>query len=467
MASPSDPFYLTDLFLGDHTNPARATDRIRPVPVRSGNQIASDNLNYANDPSGDPGDSACTMPSTNAQMTTAQISDNWEKLAKTLGLNEQCTQTARETLVNLTPTSSGFWNNISGGSSVDKTYLDNQMQAKGCGSFSTNLNSVYNQMSSLKCQYTKMIATNSTDVKNNANVTVRIIQPSAEAAAEIKEILRDYDDHIRSYDLTRPTPAEFIGMSLEMVNVFLSTHERGRAELIRSKNAFQTENPIIASISNSTINAVSKATTTTSTIAEFDSTSSASVKTSIKNAATATAISHIEQSLGLGALPPNARNFVQSQVNDITEQRTNQILSQITQNTVRDRSGVGTVIEITGRVSGSTIIAMAESTVDAKVHSSMKSAISIGEEIASNIVTALDSEHLLITQSDGVGDAIQGVLNAASERARYRKEENQSFWGGFFTTTSVIIIVFIIVGGYFGYKYLQARTVGGMKYGRR
>jgi hypothetical protein len=466
MASPADPFYLTDLFLGDHTNPARATDRIRPVAVRSGNQIASDNLDYANDPNGDPGDSACTMPSTNAQMTTAQISDNWEKLAKTLGLNEQCTQTAREVLYNATPTNNG-WLAALAGNTIDKTYLDNQMSAKGCGSFSTNLNSVYNQMSSLKCQYTKMIATNSTDVKNGANVTVRIVQPSAEAAAEIREILRDYDDHIRSYDLNRPTPAEFIGMSLEMVNVFLSTHERGRAELIRSKNAFQTENPIIASISNSTINAFSKATTTISTIAEFNSTTSASVKTAIKNAATATAVSHIEQSLGLGALPPNARNFVQSQVNDITEQRTNQILSQITQNTVRDRSGAGTVIEITGRVSGSTIIAMADSTVDAKVHSSMKSAISIGEEIASNIVTALDSEHSLLTQSDGVGDSIQAVLNAASERAKYRKEENQSFWGGFFTTTSVIIIVFIIVGGYFGYKYLQGRTGGGMRYGRR
>ena len=476
MPNPEDAFFLTDTFLGDHMDVAkRARDRINPVPVRTGNQITTENLQHGTG-TDDPTSAAeiaagCNMGSTNPIMLITEVQNNWEKLSKTLGLSEQCTRTARTALEQTSGGGSAagisLFGVVGAEYNFDSTKFDNYMSERGCGTMGTNLQSVYNQMSSLKCQYASMSTQSNIIANANSSVTVRIIQPSAAAAAAIRETLRDYDDNIRSHDLNRPTPAQLAGLSIEMVNVWLASHERTRSELIRSKNLFQAENPMVASVTNSTINATTKAETTVSVIAEFDTTSTTQVKTAIANAATAVASSAIEQSLGGNALQGNARNFVSSQANNITEQRINQIISQISSNTVRSRSDTQSEIEITGRVSGSTLNAMAASTVDAKVHTTMKAAISIGEELASNIVTSLDAEHSIITRSDGINDALQAILSSATERRKNQNDHDKSFWGGFFTMTSVIVIILIIVGGYFGYKYLQGRSGGGTKYGRR
>jgi hypothetical protein len=151
-----------------------------------------------------------------------------------------------------------------------------------------------------------------------------------------------------------------------------------------------------------------------SVMSEFDSNTTAKIKTTISNVASDTAIQNIQQSLGVNALPPNAREYVKKSVTDVTEQRTNQIINQLSDNKITSSQRTGTVIEVTGRVSGTTLNAMAKSTIDVKVHTAMKSAISIGEEIASNIVTALKTEHSIITQSDGIGNIISGSTNVGN-----------------------------------------------------
>ena len=115
---------------------------------------------------------------------------------------------------------------------------------------------------------------------------------------------------------------------------------------------------------------------------------------------------------------------------------------------------------------------MVDSSIDVKIFTAMKSAISIGEEVAQHIVTGLTIERQVEQESDGVDDTWQAALDASTERARLRTDETKSFWGGLFTSTSVVIIVAVIVAAIAAYYYMQSQSPGGAikkftGYGRR
>ena len=475
-SSTSDnPYFLTDMFFGPHTDIAdRRQDRIRPVVVSSGENLRTTDLNYGGSSTSYPavsagtnGENGCNAPSNvNTENILKGAAENVEAIGKSLGLSQPCIQTAKTHLGTATPVNNSWLNALTGG--VDKTSLDTAMENAGCGQFSTSLTNVFNQMSSLKCQFTNMTVQTDAQTLSNASVTVKIIQPSAENITYIRAIARDYDEQIQYHELHRPQPSEYAGFSLELVNVFLSSWERGKTELIRSKEHFLSENPVIATLQGSTINAESVATSKITTMTEMNASQQTSIIRDIKNTATETAVQKIQSSVGLGALGDNAREYVQQQVSNVTETRENQIVNMLNQNKLRAVNTSSVEVQITGRVSGSTINAMAKSDVDVKVQTALKSAIAIGEQVASQIVTALGIEHSLINRSDGIDNVAQGILNAQSERAKLRKEESESWWGGFFTIFAVIAIILIVVGGYFGYQYLQSRTGGKtMGYGRR
>jgi hypothetical protein len=313
-----------------------------------------------------------------------------------------------------------------------------------------------------------MTSNTAATIYNNVQVSVSINSPSAESVAAITEVALDFDNQIRYYNELRPSPSDFPSNArLEVINAFTSAWERGRNQLVNAKAQFLADNPLTVSLTNSTITARSIASVKYEEITDLDATTTQNVMTSIENVATETAVQKIQQALGVHALPPNSREYIQNQVSNVTTTRETQIVNLINQNNLVIDQNSTIKIDISGRVSNSTIDAMATGSVDVKVLTTLKSAVSIGETVASHIVTGLQIEQSHSTQSDGIDDLWADALDASTERARFRKDENQTFWTGMWIVAAIIACVVL----YFGYQYLTARTgggiKGGMKYGRR
>jgi hypothetical protein len=476
-ADSDNPYFLSDMFLRNATPfPGRTSRAIQPVGVRSGDQIQLKAIDYGEDPATNtnmaaatilPEDRGCSNPPnpSSSQSILNGAAANAENIAKTLGLSQPCVQAAKAKLT-VSAGSQSWLDTLMG--NRDKTNIDNQMMSSGCGSFSTSLNNVFNEMASLRCQYTSMTSNTASAIYNNVQVSVSINSPSAESVAAITEVAHDFDNQIRYYNELRPSPSDFpSNASLEVINAFTSSWERGRNQLVNAKAQFLADNPLTVSLTNSTITARSIASVKYEEITDLDATTAQNVMTSIENVATETAVQKIQQALGVHALPPNSREYIQNQVSNVTTTRETQIVNLINQNNLVIDQNSAIKIDIFGRVSNSTIDAMATGSVDVKVLTTLKSAVSIGETVASHIVTGLQIEQSHDTQSDGIDGLWADALDASTERARFRKDENETFWTGMWIVGAIIACVVL----YFGYQYLTARTgggiKGGMKYGRR
>ncbi len=476
-ASSDNPYFLSDMFLRNATPfPGRTSRGIQPVGVRNGDQIQLKAIDYGEDSSTNtnmaepaqlPEDRGCSNPPnpSSSQSILNGAAANAENIAKTLGLSQPCIQAAKAKL-SVSAGSQTWLDTLLGGR--DKTNVDQQMLSSGCGSFSTSLNNVFNEMASLRCQYTNISSSTNSATYNNVQVSVSINSPSADSVAAITEVAHDFDNQIRYYNELRPSPSDFpSNASLEVINAFTSSWERGRNQLVNAKAQFLADNPLTVSLTDSSITARSIASVKYEEITDLDAATAQNVLTSVENIATETAVQKLQQALGVHALPPNTREYIQNQVSNVTTTRETQIVSLINDNNLVVDQNSAIKIEIFGRVSNSTIDAMASSSIDVKVLTTIKSAVSIGETVASHIVTGLQIEQSHSTQSDGIDGLWADALDASTERARFRKDENQTFWTGMWIVVAIIACIVL----YFGYQYLKARTGGGMKggmnYGRR
>ena len=473
-----DPYFLSKLFEVDNQawrpgingGNSAFRDTIRNVPVRKASEIPDLKLDYTTgfEEEKDPeDDSNCKFPESSITKLNAGAAANAENIAKALNLGQECVVAATVDLGSEVP--KNWLESLLG---TDASELKGNMNSSGCGDFSTSLNNIFNEMSSLKCQMSKTQSSEEITFNTGSSIKILFVAPDPRTREGIEAVTDRLTRQLQFYMGTQPKVREYADLPITYYNAALSAWRTGFNELTRNIDAWLKDNPISITVRNTTINAkinnLSKIfiSTDISTEAEAD------VILSVENIATETAVMKIQEALGMNAMPANARTYIQSQVSNQTTSRQDQIISQINQNKITVNSNDEIYLEIQGSVSDSVINAEIANQYDIKIHTAMKSSMSIGETVAANIVAGIKIEQELIVDSGGLDDAWEDVLDSGTERTKIRKDASKSFWSGLFTSTTIVLIVAAIVAAIAAYYYLKSQSPGGltksfMKFGRR
>jgi len=463
-----EPHFLSDLFQIDNVIYRPNQEQvIGNVPVRRADEIPNLMLDYGQlgaessqklkaMTSGPEQDVGCSFDPPSAGKVLAGAGVNSARIAEALGLDSECVISATTNLGNEVP--KNWWESLVG---TNAAQIDGNMNSTNCGDFSTSLNTIFNEMSSLKCQMSKTVSDVAITFNSSSRIKIMFVAPDPRTRDGIQSVTDSLTRQVEFYMRTQPNVRDYFGLPIEYFNAALSAWRSGFNELTRTLDSWLKDNPISITIRNTTINAKIANLTTLFVSTDMDTDTEAAVIMSVENIATETAIQKIQEALGLNSMPPNARTYIESQVANQTTSRQDQILSQINQNSITVNADDEIYLEIQGSVSNSVINASIENQYDIKVHTAMKSSMSIGETVASNIVAGIKIEQDLITESKGLEDPWKDVLDTGTERLAIRKKASSDFWGGLFASGSVVMIVGIIVAAIAAYYYMQSQSPGG------
>jgi hypothetical protein len=277
---------------------------------------------------------------------------------------------------------------------------------------------------------------------NSSNITIRVRGATPETARLIVKIQQDYQKQISDYRREeRPSLSEQATLyreSPELYNAIMASYEQGLLDLQRALEHYTDEHPIEGNMIGSTISISQKLRSEVVIMDDISPEENADIKTEIETLASESAIQKIQEEIGLGALPPNARAFVEQNSKQISEEQVDQTMSIINQNKMKVDNKGGIIIEVYGSMLGSTIILSTESEIDVKVQTSIASAISLAEQVTSRVVSGLKVERHLIYKGEGVTDVWGKIISGATERFGITAITDTVYW----IAIAIVIAVF-------------------------
>jgi hypothetical protein len=375
------------------------------------------------------------------KLTAGEVA-NAEAIGKALGMSEKCVQATKEYFQQdiSDPNAWSFASFL--GVPHDRSRTDSFMNSEGCGDFFSSLQNVYSSMARMRCQFTNIKNESEIRSVNSSNITVRVRGATPETARLIVKIQEDYQKQISDYRREeRPSLSEQAALyreSPELYNAIMASYEQGLLDLQRALEHYTDEHPIEGNMIGSTISISQKMRSEVVIMDDISPEENADIKTEIETLASESAIQKIQEEIGLGALPPNARAFVEQNSKQISEEQIDQTMSIINQNKMKVDNKGGIIIEVYGSMLGSTIILSTESEIDVKVQTSIASAISLAEQVTSRVVSGLKVERHLIYKGEGVTDVWGKIISGATERFGITAITDTVYW----IAIAIVIAVF-------------------------
>lgn len=293
----------------------------------------------------------------------------------------------------------GFgWGERSG--QVTTQVIDSQLLESGCGSVFANVNDILVRMRRISCNVAQNMTQSTSEVSTNASVVVRV-EPTDGA----------YERLLQSRELTLQLFAALPDSHAAKIEALSAQLERQSQE-IQEFGRIEMESTVVK------VSAGTRITVLSTTVQKLASLVSQDVKDIAKSAA----VQVLEQEFGLMANSPN----VKSLVNEEIERHTDDINTEIAQNVSTSRVEVSDAGNVTITSPFAISLSNTELTVDANVElmstTLVTSAVDLGKQVASQVISAASGGTAVTQQSKGV-EALAREFGTANTDAVATQQE--------------------------------------------
>ena len=332
------------------------------------------------------GTQSCPCP------TYQDLSDNTPELAESMGLSDQCVQTASNTNTAAQASITGFSLKLLGGFHGQGSIqtMNDEMTSAGCGDFFLNVQDIVTNNSSIAC--TLLNASVESSITATANAEIHITTTP----------LTQIDQRIANNIVDNITDLAIASGNAKYTKVIEKTIKSlcGVLNVITNRTVNLTDVTLENNV-NQTINQVSSL-----TVGQEQS-----LANDYSNISRASAVQSLQNTLGVRALSPNTRSIVDNKIN----QNFSNIITNI--NNIIQTNNVNVSSDGTINISAAGNIDIDSSTISNNIEIEIitqaiqKSAIGQGVDIAATIINEATSD----TKSENVSKGIEDLAEALGD----------------------------------------------------
>lgn len=360
--------------------------------------------------------------------------NNIGAIAKNLGLDEKCVQTATlhsNQFMHDTKTAAkvGFFAGASNASTITDNTLDTEMMQAGCGALALTANVMMNETANITCNINSTYSSQTQTVNAGATITLRT-KPIATAVAN--EITASITKQQASINAMKFSTLADANNNIEAWERLLDRDERRIANAQAALNDFIRKNPTSSGLFGSNVQFTLKQSIKMSARQTVNEVNHTEIATSVKNIAEAAAFNQITQETGVNALTSDSRQLLQQKITDAVKDQTNNIKRQYTENKMSLTSSGDILIEISGAIYDSNIAANLSSQADLQVNQTISLATSIGKQVATEIISTITANQNIDNENAGMDDMTREQLEGQRDLLEQSGDNQNDFFKNFF-----------------------------------
>lgn len=374
--------------------------------------------------------------------TLGDFADKAGELAKSLGADQKCSQSAHIHSNTFSASASGSMLFASAGGQTSTSSMDNKMNEDGCSSIAMQMSQVFTGQNNINCQIKN--STVNTSISLNASSKINITNASNHTPEELESrnrqihALNTANKNLETtYDNLLPT---LTYDQEHRLSQHISQITRANNDLIAKLNkAPEITLKNSKFISESNVNFASSITLNDQTLSN--------IKANAQSVVSSSAEAKVKNKFGLAALSPNSKNAI----SEITKNVTNNI-DQTIQNIVNKTSAnydasTGVNIISQGDIYMENVTIQAKSVADITMQSVTTAVSDISDVVVNNFITKHLSKSDVANQVAGSDDLQRAMGDTIGEAIKAAKVDSLSSMIGF-----VLIGLICLVALYFVYK---------------
>lgn len=428
-----------------------------------GNQGGSGNLNACNSP---PGKNATAMVKDNG-------GDKMEKIAKSIGMDEQCQKQSRTLSTqdmmdsDTVAVAAGLWGvgAAANSTTVTSNTNDDQMMESGCGAFSVAAATILNETANLSCTLNSALQGSTTEVKAGAKITIRTVRPSQAIIANNNETIKAMQAKIAE-TAQKDIPAYM------MRNEKIAMHRYDKLEksieaLQESLDLYILNNGSNATVRNTSFNLKINNSVSMKSEQKLTTSHKAKIDESIRAIAGAAAEQKMSADMGFRAGSANSKQIIQQKVDNIFKSEKKNIDEKITNSFVKAESSTEVLMEIQGGMDGNDIV------IDMMVQTNVQTsqAVSSGIEIGQRVAAELEADILTMSENEvkskGFDDLVREANEGLAKQIEAKGKSDAATMGGMgdaiggiFSGLGLLVMLPLLI--FLGVLFFAPRLVSGI-----
>tara|TARA_B100001287_G_C22672644_1_gene526039 strand:- start:883 stop:2412 length:1530 start_codon:yes stop_codon:yes gene_type:complete len=390
-------------------------------------------------------------PERNVAIAANDKANNLAAIAKNVGMTEKCQQTARTH-------SEQFMSNTKAAAAVmigaaalattkTNTTLDNEMSQSGCGAFALTANTIMNETNNITCNINETFSSQTQTAVSNASINLTTVRPTPEAIETINETVQKMQASINAMSSPERQPPRWLAETdKELYRYRLKMMYDNIANARKTLALYIKQNPTSAGVYGSNITLKLKKSIKMSASQTVSSKAQTNIQSSVKNIAAAVAFNKVSQVAGVNSLDSNSKNFLQQKVTDAVNTQTNNIKSQISQNTMSLNDDGSINMRFSGPIVDSTIFTDLNSQADLQINQVITSAVTIGQQVASEIISDIASHSESTSNNAGLDEMVKQAHDGLAKQIETSDKGQNEFMGGFFDMIGGLFLIPLIIG---------------------
>ncbi len=389
-------------------------------------------------------------PKRNVELAANDKANNLSAIAKNTGMSQKCQQAAH-THSNqfMTNTKAAMAVLLGAGALTNTTTnnsLDNSMIQSGCGAFALTANTMMTETNNITCNINSTFSSQTQTVKAGTAINLKTVRPTPDAIKEITEhITKTQADIVAMSSAAQMPTMEMAGNDIEAFKYLIKLKDDAIKQANANLALYIKQNPTSAGVFGSKIDLKLSQSIKMSASQSVSTEIYTKIQNSVKNIAAAVAFNKVSQVAGVNALTSNSKQFLQQKVTDAVKNQQNNIKSQISQNTMSLDADGSINMTYAGPIVNSDIIANLSSQAEMQINQVITSAVTIGQQVASEITNKIASTNTSTSKDAGLDEMIKQANEGLAKQIKTADIGQNQFFKGFFSMIGNIWIVFGIV----------------------
>jgi len=362
--------------------------------------------------------------------------NNISVIAKNVGLDQKCQQEASlhsDQFMTDTKAQAFMFGPTIANTTTNNT-LDHHMKQEGCGAFSLTANTMMNETNNITCNINSTFSSQTQTAKVGASINITTQPPTPDAITEIINHITVTEQRILSMSSVDQMPTmAMAGGDPAIFNRMMDLKQKAIAGARSSLELYMKKFPTSSGLHGSTLNLKLKQDVKMSSSQHVSAAVHTKIQNSVKNIAAAVAFNKINQVAGVDSLTSNSKQFLQNKITNAVNNQTNNIKSQISQNTMSLDEDGSINMKFAGPVVDSTINADLSSQAAMQINQVITSAVTIGQQVAAEITNQISSTNQSDAQDAGLADIIKASNDGLAKQIKVADEGQNKFFSGIFS----------------------------------
>lgn len=373
--------------------------------------------------------------------TLGDFADKAGELAKSLGADQKCSQSAHIHSNTFSASVSGSMLFASAGGQTSTSSMDNKMHQDGCSSIAMQMSQVFTGQNNINCQIKNSTVNTSISLNASSKINIKTAPRTQQELVSIQKQIEGLNTANANLEATYyklvPTLTDDQTLRLDQhIKEITQANNDLIAKLYKPPEITLNKSQFI---SESNVNFASSITLNDQTLSKIK----ADAQSVVSNSAEA----KVKNKFGLAALSPNSKNAI----SEITKNVTNNI-DQTIQNIVNKTSAnydasTGVNIISQGAIHMENVTIQAKSVADITIQTVTTAVSDISDVVVNNFITKHLSKSDVANQVAGSDDLQRAMGDTIGEAIKAAKVDSLSSMIGF-----VLIGLICLVALYFVYK---------------